>query len=440
MPQRHHIAAVTGPDNLLQAVADLASNDNVIAAAIAGGGTGYTVGDILTVSGGTVVGGYTATLEVTSVAAGVIDGIRVDDCGAYSAQPGNPVSVTGGTGSGATFNLTFETNNWTINRNINPSTSQLDVTSSIDVVNREIQFQGPGAAGADEIYFGILSFEDTDRGAFNWIISGQTGYDSGFIFEDQPGNSWDAGMRTYVPLTNGTIEAWIYVHPRYLMGVFRVGSNYMNFFAGFINTFATPTEFPYPLYISGCSTSFAALASDSGPVASGLNDPGALTASPGSVNGPACLRHTDGAWWNYYNWTFNGSSRSGSDDRIIAPGANIAPGNTAFNPEDRFGVDSQSLRWSHYWPFSGNPGTPTGLWRPTDNTANDIPHLIPTVLHNSNPTLQIWGELPDVYAVLGDYLNLVPQDRIIVNGVYYRVFQQCARSDNFALFAIREDN
>ena len=76
----------------------------VTGAAIAGGGTGYTVSDVLTVVGGS---GTAATLTVTSVAGGVIDGISVTTAGDYSAPPSNPVSVTGGTGTSATFNLTL---------------------------------------------------------------------------------------------------------------------------------------------------------------------------------------------------------------------------------------------------------------------------------------------------------------------------------------------
>ena len=122
-----HNVTVTGYDEALLRLLDLATNDNVIAAAIVSGGTGYTIGDILTVSGGTVVNSLVATLEVLSVAAGVIDGVRVFNTGAYSAQPGNPVAVTGGTGADdATFNLTFETQNWAINRNDPNSSSILD--------------------------------------------------------------------------------------------------------------------------------------------------------------------------------------------------------------------------------------------------------------------------------------------------------------------------
>ena len=77
----------------------------VLSLAIAGGGTGYTVGDVLTVVGGdnTVV----ATLTVSTVNTGVITGATVTTAGTYSAIPANAVAVTGGPGTGATFNLTW---------------------------------------------------------------------------------------------------------------------------------------------------------------------------------------------------------------------------------------------------------------------------------------------------------------------------------------------
>lgn len=74
-----------------------------VSVAIAGGGTGYTDGDVLTVVGGT---GTAATLTVQETA-GVVDSVVITTAGDYSVLPTNPVSVTGGTGNDdATFNLT----------------------------------------------------------------------------------------------------------------------------------------------------------------------------------------------------------------------------------------------------------------------------------------------------------------------------------------------
>ena len=71
-------------------------------ATVNAGGSGYAVNDVLTVVGGT---GTAAQLKVSSVSGGVITAVTVQSAGLYSALPSNPVSVTGGSGTSATFNL-----------------------------------------------------------------------------------------------------------------------------------------------------------------------------------------------------------------------------------------------------------------------------------------------------------------------------------------------
>lgn len=86
----------------------LTTNQHCTAAAVSAGGTGYVVGDILLVSAGT--GTIATELQVLTATGGVIDTVSVMTQGAYTVPPTNPVSVTGGTGASATFNLTFDTN------------------------------------------------------------------------------------------------------------------------------------------------------------------------------------------------------------------------------------------------------------------------------------------------------------------------------------------
>lgn len=104
--------------DLLRKLRDFATNIHVATANVSSGGSGYVVGDVLTVTGGTVVNGLTATLEVTSVNAGVIDGIRVLNAGAYSVAPSLTNSPTGGSGSSASITLTVDTVLWNISRDI----------------------------------------------------------------------------------------------------------------------------------------------------------------------------------------------------------------------------------------------------------------------------------------------------------------------------------
>ena len=66
------------------------------------GGTGYSEGDILTLSGGTLSGDAASTFKVTAVTGGVIDTVDVESGGAYEARPddnsGEGVTTTGGNG------------------------------------------------------------------------------------------------------------------------------------------------------------------------------------------------------------------------------------------------------------------------------------------------------------------------------------------------------
>ena len=83
---------------------------------IVSGGTGYTVGDILNVAGGT----YTvqAQVKVITVSGGVITELRMETAGSYSVPPTGTLSLSGGTGTGATCTLTFVGGSiWTLTAN-----------------------------------------------------------------------------------------------------------------------------------------------------------------------------------------------------------------------------------------------------------------------------------------------------------------------------------
>jgi hypothetical protein len=94
---------ITTPTTAGGVQAVITAQMQLLVATIAGGGTGYTAGDTLTLVGGT---GTAATLTVSTVSSGVITAVALASGGTYSALPTNPISVTGGTGSGATFTAT----------------------------------------------------------------------------------------------------------------------------------------------------------------------------------------------------------------------------------------------------------------------------------------------------------------------------------------------
>jgi hypothetical protein len=73
---------------------------------IVAGGSGYTAGDTLTVQGGDAI--IPAEITVDTVdGGGAITGASLSNTGPYRTAPTNPVSVTGGTGTLATFDIDF---------------------------------------------------------------------------------------------------------------------------------------------------------------------------------------------------------------------------------------------------------------------------------------------------------------------------------------------
>lgn len=447
MSANHHFIAATGYDEALLRLVDLAEQNNAVAVAINAGGTGYTVGDILDVAGGTVVNGLSITLEVTSVAAGVIDGIRIFNCGAYSANPANPVAVTGGTGANdATFNLTFGTQNWQVLRNDAATTSNLDYNTiqsgSFNQITkeREIILQGPGNAGADEIFIGFMEVRDIIAGAFNWHLAGFTGFGSLLLFEDQPGFSYAEPdeVSSFVAMSNASLECWFHVTPRTLKGVIRIGTTYTNFVLGFLNPYATPTEYPYPLYIGGSTGRVNQLFNETGVAQSGLCDPMVDTRSGGNANAGAGLRVLSGIWDGVANWTFSGS-RTRIDFRNMYP-CGSTTGGVSFQPlEDRFLPNTAENNWDNLIARTGVPGVPVANLFPTPDSGGDQTQLVPCYVWERAPTFAIFGELEDVFWGSTSGNNIVSEDRVVIGGEFYRAFQQGNRTDAFAFVFLREE-
>lgn len=92
--------------DFLNDLIDFATTEEALSAVPAAGGTGYTVSDQLTVSGGTF--GTAAVFNVDSVGgSNAVTGVSLVTAGDYTATPTNPAATTGGTGSACTLTVTY---------------------------------------------------------------------------------------------------------------------------------------------------------------------------------------------------------------------------------------------------------------------------------------------------------------------------------------------
>jgi len=104
---------------------------------VSNGGTGYSVSDVLTLSGGTR--NNAATITVTGVSGGVVTAFTVTTRGDYTVTPGSPVSTTGGTGTGCTIAA-----EWLPNQEVNYISA--DASNTLTCSNDWIQ---PPISGED---------------------------------------------------------------------------------------------------------------------------------------------------------------------------------------------------------------------------------------------------------------------------------------------------
>jgi hypothetical protein len=126
------------------------------AATIANGGTGYTVGDTLTMVGGTPTstGG---TFTVSTVSSGVVTAVTTNSK-AYTALPANPVSTTGGIGTGCTLNVTYS---------IDPGGLTIGTAGSGYVEQPTVTFSGGGGSGAAA--YASVGASPTVKSIFNTV-------------------------------------------------------------------------------------------------------------------------------------------------------------------------------------------------------------------------------------------------------------------------------
>lgn len=396
---------------------------------IAAGGSSYVEGDILILSGGTF--SIAAQVEVVTVSSGAVTAVRIYNAGSnYSSAPSDPVSTSGGSGTGCTLNCTFAANGWTAERDTAYSGS-----------DREVILNGEGDGG-DEIFVGWRTYFSGVGNYYNWELNGFTGYDSGLDTTQQPGVSpgfFNGASSTeragaYLLLQNSTMNWWISVTPYRLILFVKVGSAIMHTYLGWVDRYATESEYPYPLLVSGMASAFDAQASSS-DLRSGLTDPWRTAGSEGQTRGPMFLRTTDGTWYEIRNAQISGSSKTVSRDRVVIPcmtpdGAENA---SVSEQKDRFMLTDGE--WSEFIPNSAATGNPTTQLLPTPGTSDKYGRFPCTVVF-STPSTQIMAELSDVFWV-STFGTPASEDRFI-DGDAFRVFQNGNRTEPYAALAVRE--
>ena len=114
---------------------------------------------------------------------------------------------------------------------------------------RFVYLSGPGLSASDSIHVNVRIYSDVGNNLHNWEIRGATGFSAGLDFLNQPGASTRA---SYLTLSNAAMPFWFIASGRrIILAAQTAGSVSYACYLGWFLPYATPAQFPYPMYNGG---------------------------------------------------------------------------------------------------------------------------------------------------------------------------------------------
>jgi len=248
----------------------------------------------------------------------------------------------------------------------------------------ELYLKGPGLAAADEIFVSMNTQYNEDSDWYNLSFQGATGFETLDAYNYQPSDSTNCAMAAW----QFQIPYWIVADGRRFILTWKISTNYMNGYFGFILPYGTPTEYPYPLYIAGCHTSNVRWSSESHNHRS-FFDPYA-----------GYIYTIEGTW-------------------LLIQNKVSSSGNESTRQE------------SNIWPFTQNYA------QNIRQSPGDVYPMLPLVMHTEHNGGNVYGELSGAFWCPG-FAN-ASENTIVVDGIDYMVFQDVYRTSNQDYYALKLD-
>jgi hypothetical protein len=271
----------------------------------------------------------------------------------------------------------------------------------------EYIWSAPGSLGspADPLIIGAKPFFNAGADYYNWRLGGFVAYDGALPFESQSGYTGAAGSNCPVlNLWNASMPYRFYATGRRAIILAKVSTVYVVAYLGYLQAYASPGAFPYPLLVGG-SMAWDAV------------EPGAA----------------DARW----RWSYNGAEMAnfpipanplnayGSQLRLRRPDGTWIGFNRAIN-------NNPLVNIGKVWPY-GNWGT-TAAADLRDNLGGGY-MLLPVVLQDGTPN--VYGELDGIFALTG--FGNGAENTVTIGGVAHYVVQNVFRTTQTDYFAIREN-
>lgn len=280
--------------------------------------------------------------------------------------------------------------------------SQPSLPGSGSATDGELYLKGQGSSGTDQIIVGFQTYRNVGNNIFGFQISGYSSFDNTLTFTTMPGA---LPTPVNVSLSDSTFTAFFWVNARRIMVVARIGTTDILFSVGYILPYATVSQYPYPLFISGSEINNGQNYQQNNFGTSSFPDPCA---------GGAYLRWVDGTWlpiFNYQNANAQRAQAIGSQGTYgVWPlrdcsGSDAADANTNLNELAIFQSYTGATAFISSAGISAYP-------------------LFPCVIHSGS---QLIGQGDGIYVIPGQGLSA--GDTVTVSSDTYDVFHNTYRSE-----------
>ena len=458
-------------------------------ATVSVGGSGYAVGDIIEVQGGTTR--EKAKFQVATLSGSAVATVSLFETGgAYSSTPSNPaatvgvgptafagddactltvsygtlvgttgLSVTGGTGSSATVDITLAESGWSVD---DRNTNNLTVNGVTN--EKEVVLVGDATGFTNKPYVNFVT--GTSTSGLNtryWIgCYGMTAHNPLLNTWESPGlspgrNTGTGAFETGAYLLcdenqSQNMDFWITVNDRRVMVVVNNNSGagntddgiYHQAHLGFLARFGTESEQPYPMMIGASANTPNLDESVASQQISGLPE---LNAPTGSTSGFFYWDEITSDWENISNTT-NLQSAS-TRPRSMFPMAQAYDKNAAGNPADYIVEDGPIVFYSGIGSTSRS--SPTRALYPVPGSASDLHTLFPftLVVQPDGTTVndvsdRAVGQVDGVFWVnatdnTGAQISNFSEDYVTIGSDRYRVFHNHIHTERYQYVAILED-
>ena len=493
---RFEVLTVSAGQILTMRIQDTGAFSNRVATISIGtdDGAGYSVGEIVEIQGGT--SRELAKAIVDTVSTGNVTAISLFETGgSYSVAPSatdnatigigpsgfggddaleidvdtmtgligtTGLAVTGGGGTGATVDITLAQTGWAVERN----TNNRDENSLDD--EKEVVMVGDAAGRTNKPYVGFLtwSVESGIDDRFGILCLGMTAHNPATALAAQIGLSPGLSVGDVLE-ANGTfllcdentaqeMDFWITANDQRVGGAININpaagstddGEYMHWYAGYGNSFATEIEDPYPFAVGACARIHNVDPSSSSESITGLSE----CIGPSGQQAPMYFyRSEDSTWVNVEN--SEGLSANQVRDTIMAPMGQITRITGGTDADQIVGLGPVQFVGDDRPVEVGSTGrgAVAGRFLPTPGSASDLHRPIPLTIYSRpggttlNQTLDtvrlqldgfFWVSASNAAAAT---IANFSEDFVTIGTTRYRVFHTQIHNQTYHYICIEED-